>query len=141
MSRSRYVVEGPRWFRMQIRHRGPLYALIPPLLLGVAALACIHLFESQITGLAGLAFAYFSAPVLPMLGAPFSESSRHPVAIAISAVLWVGIGILASRRATRNPMASWGDFWRDYSWLAGGVWLGAVVPMMVARFGIGGQLF
>jgi hypothetical protein len=126
---------------MQIRHRGPLYALIPPLLLGFAALVCINVFESQITGLAGLTFAYFSAPALPVVGAPFSESSRHPIAIAISAVLWVIIGIVASRRATRNPMASWADFWRDYSWLAGGIWLGAVVPMMVARFGVGGQLF
>jgi hypothetical protein len=126
---------------MQIRHRGPLYALVPPLLLGAAALACINLFESQITGVAGLTFAYFAAPVLPMVGAPFSESSRHPLAIGLSAVLWVVVGVLASRRATRNPMATWSDFWRDYAWLAGGIWLGAVIPLMVARFAIGGQLF
>ena len=76
-----------------------------------------------------------------MLGAPFSESSRHPVAVGISAVLWVVVGVIAVRRSTRNPMATWADFWRDYAWLCGGVWLGALVPMLVARFGIGGQLF
>jgi hypothetical protein len=141
MPRSRYVIDGPRWFRMQIRHRGPLYALAPPLAAGAVALACINLFESQLTGVLGLTLAYFAAPVLPILGAPFSGSDRHPLAIGLSALLWVVVGWIAARRSTRNPMATWSDFWRDYAWLAGGVWLGAVVPMMVARFGIGGQLF
>jgi hypothetical protein len=141
MPRPRYVIDGPRWFRMQIRHRGPLYALAPPLGAGLIALLCINLFEAQITGGLGLALAYFAAPVLPMLGAPFSPSDRHPLAIAISALLWVLVGYIAARRSTRNPMATWTDFWRDYAWLAGGVWLGTVVPMVVTRFGIGGQLF
>lgn len=141
MARARYVIEGPRWFRSEIRHKGPLFALIPPLALGALALVCINFFETQITGLIGLASAYFAAPALPALGAPFSDSTRHPLAIGLSALLWVAVGVIASRRATRHPMASWSDFWRTYAWLAGGVWLGALIPMLVARFGIGGQLF
>lgn len=141
MARPRYVIEGPRWFRTEIRHKGPLYALIPPLSLGAVALLCINVFQTQLTGLIGLISAYFAAPVLPILGAPFSATNRHPLAIGISALLWVVIGVVAARRATRDPMAVWSDFWRTYAWLAGGVWLGALIPMLVARFGIGGQLF
>lgn len=141
MARARYVIEGPRWFRSEIRHKGPLYALLPPLALGALALVCINVFETQLTGLLGLLSAYFAAPALPILGAPFSGSDRHPLAIGISTVLWIAVGVIAARRATRDPMATWVDFWRTYAWLAGGIWLGAIVPMAVARFGIGGQLF
>jgi hypothetical protein len=141
MARPRYVIEGPRWFRSEIRHKGPLYALIPPLVLGAIAWVCINLFESQITGWLGLATAYFSAPALPAVGAPFSGSERHVLALGISALLWVAIGVVASRRATRDPMATWVDFWRNYAWLAGGIWLGATVALGVARFGIGSQFF
>ena len=99
MPRSRYVIDGPRWFRMQIRHRGPLYALAPPLVAGLVAIVCISMFDAQITGILGLTLAYFAAPVLPMVGAPFSASDRHPLAIGISALLWVAVGLIASRRA------------------------------------------
>lgn len=141
MARARYVIEGPRWFRTEIRHKGPLCALGPPLALGAVAVVCISFFESQITGMIGLVSAYFAAPALPVVGAPFSGTDRHPLAIVISTILWVIVGVVASRRATRDPMATWGDFWRTYAWLAGGIWLGAIVPMAVARFAIGGQLF
>lgn len=141
MARARYVIEGPRWFRTEIRHKGPLYALVPPLVFGAIALACINLFESQLTGILGLISAYFAAPALPMVGAPFSDTARHPLAIGISAVLWVIVGVIASRRSTRHPMATWGDYWRTYAWLAAGIWLGTMVPMAVARFAIGGDLF
>lgn len=141
MARARYVIEGPRWFRSEIRHKGPLFALGPPIVLGIVALVCINVFQSHLTGTLGLITAYIAAPALPVVGAPFSGSDRHALAIGVSAVLWVVVGAVAARRATRDPMATWIDFWRTYAWLAGGIAVGALVPMLVARFGIGGQLF
>lgn len=140
MSRPRYVIEGPRWFRTQIRNRGPFIALVPPLIMGALALALLNLFESSTTGMTGLVLGFFAAPALPAVGAPFSSSSLYPLAIGISVALWLMLGLIAARRATRDPMATWSDYWRNYWWLAGGVWLGASVAMFVARFVVGGQL-
>jgi hypothetical protein len=64
----------------------------------------------------------------------------YPIGIAISAVLWLVVGAIASRRATRNPMATWSDYWRNYWWLAGGIWLGAASALAVARFVVGEAL-
>ena len=49
--------------------------------------------------------------------------------------------MVASRRATRDPMATWTDFWRNYAWLAGAVWLGTLVALAVAGLSIGSQFF
>lgn len=108
--------------------------------MGALALALLNLFESYATGMTGLVFGFFAAPALPAVGAPFSSSSLYPLAIGISAALWLMLGLVAARRATRDPMATWSDYWRNYWWLAGGVWLGAGIAMFVARFVVGGQL-
>jgi hypothetical protein len=141
MPRPQYVIDGPRWVRTEIRHKGPLLALIPAVVLGLTALVCINLLDSKLSGQLGLVTAYFAAPALPMFGAPFSSSDRHPAAVVVSVVLWVIVGFVAARRATRNPMADWSDYWKNFWWMAGGIWLGSIVAMAVARFGIGGQLF
>ena len=59
-------------------------------------------------------------------------------ATAGSAVLWLLIGIAASARATRTPVASWGDFWKEYLWLAGAVWLGVIAALVAANLILGG---
>ena len=37
-------------------------------------------------------------------------------------------------------MATWADFWRNYAWLAGGIWVGALAALAVARFVVGDAL-
>ena len=54
--------------------------------------------------------------------------------------MWMLLGVWASRRATRNPMASWGDFWRHYLWMVFGVWAGAGIALAIATFSIGESL-
>ena len=55
-------------------------------------------------------------------------------------MLWLLVGYLAARRATRNPMASWADFWRNYWWLAAGIWVGATAALVIARYALGEAL-
>ncbi len=137
---SRHVYEGPRWFRLRIRSRGPFLAVLPPLALGAISLLSLKLFDGKISGYVGLICGVFAAPALLAVGAPFSDTSLYPIGVALSAMLWLVIGAVAARRTTRNPMADWGDFWRTYAWLAGGVWLGAAVAMMIAKYSVGQAL-
>ncbi len=135
-----YVLEGPRWFRTRIRSQGPFVALITPAVLGAIALIALNVGDSTASGLAGLVLGVFAAPGLLAVGAPFSSSALYPIGVGISVVLWLLVGYLAARRATRNPMASWSDFWRNYWWLAVGIWIGATAALVIARYTIGEAL-
>jgi hypothetical protein len=135
-----YVIEGPRWFRTRIRSQGPFLALLVPAALGTIALVALNVGESTTTGLIGLVLGVFAAPGLLAVGAPFSSTTLYPIGVAVSVVLWLIVGYLAARRATRNPMASWGDFWRNYWWLAAGIWAGATAALIIARYTIGEAL-
>jgi len=135
-----YVIEGPRWFRARIRGQGPFLALIVPAVLGAIALIALNLGDSTASGLLGLVLGVFAAPALLAVGAPFSSATLYPIGIAISVVLWLLVGYLAARRATRNPMASWADFWRNYWWLAVGIWVGATAALLIARYALGEAL-
>jgi hypothetical protein len=135
-----YVIEGPRWFRVRIRGQGPFLALIVPAVLGAIALLALNLGDSTASGLVGLVLGVFAAPGLLAVGAPFSSATLYPVGIAISVALWLVVGYLAARRATRNPMASFGDFWRNYWWLAVGIWVGATAALLIARYALGEAL-
>jgi hypothetical protein len=137
---SRHVYEGPRWFRLRIRSRGPFLAVLPPLALGVIALASLKLFDGKASGYIGLVCGVFAAPALLVVGAPFSDSNLYPIGVALSAMLWLVVGAVAARRTTRNPMADWRDFWRTFGWLAGGIWLGAAAALLVAKYSVGQAL-
>jgi hypothetical protein len=135
-----YVYEGPRWFRSRIRSRGPFLAVIPPAILGAIALFALEYFEGKISGYVGLICGVFAAPGLLAVGVPFSGEDVYAIGITLSVLLWLIVGAIAARRATRNPMASWSDFWRTFWWLACGIWLGATAALVVARISIGGAL-
>lgn len=140
MMHREYTYEGPRWYRSRIRTRGPFVGLVPPLIVGGVALLLLNLGDSARTGLGGLVLGVFAAPGLLAVGAPFSSSDLYPIGIAGSAVLWLAVGFIASRRATRNPMARWSDFWRDYAFMAAGICLGAGIALGVARIVLGEAL-
>ncbi len=137
---SRHVYEGPRWFRLRIRSRGPFLAVIPPAVLGAVALLSLNLFDGKTSGYVGLILGVLAAPILLAVGAPFSDSSLWSIGIALSAMLWLIVGAVAARRTTRNPMAGWPDFWRTFFWLAGGIWIGAAAALVVARYAVGEAL-
>ncbi|MET0458160.1 MAG: hypothetical protein ABW195_02865 [Ilumatobacteraceae bacterium] len=137
---SRYVFEGPRWYRSRIRSRGPFLALVPPAVLGVLALLLLNVFNGKTSGYGGLLLGVFAAPGLLAVGAPFSSDSVYPIGVTLSVMLWLVVGAIAAARATRNPMATWTDFWRNYAWLAGGIWVGAIAALVIARFVVGDAL-
>ena len=135
------LVEGPRWYRRRIRFWGPILGLVVPGLVGAIAYLALHLSDAPWSGAVGLIGGVFAAPGLLLVGAPFGERDLYPLAVGASGLLWVLIGLLASRRATRNPMATWSDFWRHYWWLCGGIWVGCSIALGVAAVVISDSLF
>ena len=133
---------GPRAYRTKLRSSGPFVALLPPGVLGAVALLLLRSHTSLVRGVAGFLAAVLAAPGLLVVGAPLrSGRGVYLAAIVGSAVLWMLIGAIAARRATRVPVASWRDFWREYLWLAIGVWLGVVVALIAVNLVFGRALF
>lgn len=116
---------------------GPFLALLIPGIVGAIAYFSLQLFDAAWSGSLGLIGGYFAAPTLLAIGAPFADRSVYPIAVAAAGVMWLFVGLLASRRATRNPMATWGDYWRHYLWMLVGVWVGVTIALAVATVRIG----
>lgn len=134
------VYEGPRWYRDRIRRIGPALALVVPAILGAAAVLVLGAFDGLASGWAGLVLGVCAAPGLLVIGVPFAGSDTWWMGIALSVPLWLVVGVLASRTATRNPVATFSDFWRAYRWLVAGVWVGVVVALVSATALLGRQL-
>jgi hypothetical protein len=135
------IIEGPRWYRRRLRAWGPLLALVPPGIVGAVAYFSLRLFDTTWSGAVGLVGGVLAAPLLLVAGAPFGDRDLYPAAVAASGVLWLLVGLLASRRATRDPMATWRDFWRHDAWLTGGVWIGAAGALTAAALTVSDSLF
>ena len=135
------VPQGPRAYRSQIRRVGPLLGLVPPAAMGVVAWWMVHGGESTLRGVLGFLLGVLAAPVMLVAGVPLEGSTAvYAASVAGSAVLWLLVSVTAARRATRTPVASWRDFWREYAWLAGGVWLGTVGALVAANLLLGRTL-
>jgi hypothetical protein len=128
---------GPRWYRARLRQFGPVAGVLPPAVIGLFALVFRSTGSFAWNGVAGLATGVFAAPGLLAMGAPFSDTSTYPLGIVLSIVLWLVVGWVAARRATRNPVATWPDYWRQYAMLLASVWLGVAVGLLVARAQLG----
>lgn len=111
-----------------------------PAIVGGIAYFSLQLFDTAWSGAVGLIGGVFAAPVLLVAGAPFGDRGLYPLAVAASGVLWMLVGVLASRRATRNPMATWNDFWRHYAWMCAGIWAGATIALVAATLSISDSL-
>jgi len=122
---------------MRIRVWGPLLALLIPGVIGTIAYLSLQLSNASWSGPVGLIAGYFAAPTLLAVGAPFADRELYPLAVIAAALLWMAVGFLASRRATRNPMATFADFWKHYLWILGGIWLGVFGALAVATLNIG----
>ena len=119
---------------------GPILALLIPGALGAFAYLSLQLSDASWSGPVGLVGAYFAAPPMLAIGAPFADRSVYPLAAGAAALMWLLVGMLASRRSTRNPMAAWGDFWRHYFWMLAGIWVGVAVALAIATVQIGSAI-
>lgn len=83
-----------------------------------------------------------AAPAMLAAGVPLTtESGRKALGVLASIALWLLVGLLASRRATRSPVAMWRDFWREFAWLAAGIWVGVVIGLALTEILVGRALF
>ena len=126
---TEHVFEGPHWYRTRIRRFGPFLALLVPAVLGAIALAALEFADGTASGATVLVLGVCSAPGLLAIGAPFAETSTYSFGVGISVMLWLMVGVFAARVATRNPVASFTDFWRAYRWLAAAVFAGALAAL------------
>ena len=132
---------GPRAYRARVRAVGPFVAMLVPGLLGILSLLLLHGNTSAGRGVSGFGAAVLAAPALLVLGAPLrSGTGTYLAAIVASAALWFVLGVIAARRATRRPAASWRDFWAECAWLTAGVWAGVVVSLFATNVVLGNAL-
>lgn len=132
---------GPRAYRSKLRSTGPLVALLPPGLLGVISLLLLRGHTSLFRGVVGFLTAVMAAPGLLVAGAPLrSGGGVYLGAVAGSAALWMIVGAISAKRATRWPVATWREFWHEYVWLAAGVWLGVFVALAAVNLIFGRAL-
>ncbi|MCE9620757.1 MAG: hypothetical protein K8R99_00250 [Actinomycetia bacterium] len=132
------VPRGPKAYRRQVRQRGPLAGLLPPALIGLLGLLMLRNNTATWRGIGGFLLSIVAAPVLLVTGVPLTTGHSYNLALLGSAALWVLLGTIAARMATRTPVATWRDYWREYLWLAGGVWIGIVVALIAANLILGG---
>jgi hypothetical protein len=138
--RDEPLIAGPRWYRARIRVLGPLLGLVPMMVLGAIAWLALRIGDGRTSGLIGLVAGVSAAPGLLIAGAPFADDSLYPLAVLGSVPLWLLLGVLAARRATRSTVASWRDFWREMILLTVAVVLGAIVALAGATWMLGESL-
>jgi hypothetical protein len=118
-----------------------MVALFLPAVLGVLSLLMLHNSHSTARGVGGFLAAVFAVPLLPAFGAPLrSGGSMYLLAVVGSGVVWLLIGLVASRRATVRPVATWGGYWAEYLLLALSVWVGVVLSLVAANLVLGRAL-
>lgn len=100
--------------------------------LGGIAMLALRIGDGRLSGLVGLIGGVSAAPGLLLAGAPLASSENYPIAVLASVPLWLVLGLIASRRATTQVVASWRDFWRELTFLVIGVVLGALAALIAA---------
>jgi hypothetical protein len=134
------VPDGPVANRRAVRRYGAFAALITPAVAGGVGSLLLWGSDSPWRGVPGFTLLVAAAPIMPLAGVPASGGgSRYLVAGVLSAVLWMVIGFIASRRATRLPIATWNDWRAEYTPLAIGASLGGLAAvgawLLALRYG------
>jgi hypothetical protein len=119
---------------------GPLFGLIPMAILGAIALIALELGDGRTSGLIGLAAGTAAAPGLLVAGAPFGDEANYPIAVLASVPLWLVLGSVAARRATRRSIATWSDYARELAYLTIAVIVGAGLALYIAAKIVGEAL-
>jgi hypothetical protein len=140
----RPIHRGPLAYRRRLRTLGPFAGLVvPAVALATSAalkpaVSCEGACLSQVTAswiLPALAF-----PTTVLWGIPLQDGAVRYAGAAVTSVLfWLALGWLAARRATRSPVASWRNWWTEFAWVLGSVWLGTGVGLWILaqRYGEG----
>lgn len=124
--------------RSRICRRGPLLALAPPVVLGIAAVLVLRIGTTAVTGASGFVLAVLGAPVLVIAGSPLrSGTGIAAIALVGSAGLWLMLGRWAARRAAARAIPNWGAFWAEYAWMTVSVWLGLALSFLVSSLAVG----
>ena len=108
--------------------------------LGALSVIALRLGDGRSSGLIGLLSGVAAAPGLLVAGAPLADDGRYPLAVVASIPLWLMLGLIASRRATKRPVASWRDYVRELIWLTIGVVMGAIAALVAATSILGESL-
>jgi hypothetical protein len=137
---GRPVPDGPVANRRAVRRYGAFAALIAPAVAGGIGSLLLWGSDSAWRGVPGFTLLVAAAPIMPLAGVPASGGSeRYLIAALLSAVLWMVIGVIASRRATRLPIATWNDWRSEYIPLAIGASLGGLAAvgawLLALRYG------
>ncbi len=134
------VPAGPRSYRRRLRALGPPAALAVPAGALVLALVLWRLAPAGgtgelVAGALGWLLATLALPTAVLVGLPFAGGApRYLLAVLSSALVWLVLGAVAARRATRSPVATWRDWWREFVWLLAGVWLGVIAGLAGLAF-------
>ncbi len=100
--------------------------------MGSIAWVALKTSDGRLSGILGLFGGVSAAPGLLIAGAPFGDESQYPLAVLASIPLWMLLGFLASRRATRSVVASWRVYWLQLTWLTIGVIAGSMAALVAA---------
>ncbi len=100
--------------------------------MGSIAWIALKTSDGRLSGILGLFGGVSAAPGLLIAGAPFGDESQYPLAVLASIPLWMLLGFVASRRATRSVVASWRDYWLQLTWLTIGVIAGSMAALVAA---------
>ena len=125
------VFEGPLWYRGRIRRFGPFLALLVPVALWLLDVVVRAVLDGRLRGWSTLFLRLSAAPGLLAVGYPFALESERPLGVLISIPVWLLVGYVAARVATRNPVAVFRDYWRAYGWLATAVAVGAITAIVL----------
>jgi hypothetical protein len=137
---GRPVPDGPVANRRAVRRYGAFAALLAPAVAGGIGALLLWGSDTAWRGVPGFTLLVAAAPIMPLAGVPASGGSdRYLIAGVLSAVLWMVIGFVASRRATRMPIATWYDWRTEYIRLALGASLGGLAAvgawLLALRYG------
>lgn len=138
------VPYGPLAYRRGIVRRGPWVALLPALvLIGLMVLArlvltCPPQGACSTRVVTSWLLPALALPTAVLFGLPMEADLARVIAVGVSSTLiWLLIGRIAARRATRQPIATWRDYVREFAWLAVAVWLGIATGSALIGLGVG----
>ena len=108
-------------------------SLVFPAIAAIVALLLLRGSATAWRGIVGFIAAVLALPTLPAVGLPVAGgSTRWVLAASSSLVLWLALGYVASRRATRRMAASWPEWRHEWTRLAAGIWIGSLIGLALA---------
>jgi hypothetical protein len=133
--RAAPVRGGPVAYRLALRRLGPVMALAVP-----GAMAAVgYVVWTGSSGIRPALIVWFlgalAMPTAVLVGLPlFTTTTTLWAAALTSVIVWALLGRYAARRATRSPVASWRDWWREFVALTVAMWAGIGAGLFTMAF-------